>query len=75
MSGQTPQALAGLRVLEVGDEKSPLTGTLLADMGADVVLIEPREGSRCRRGGPFYGDVPTSTAASISGRTTPASAA
>ena len=58
MSGETPQALAGLRVLEVGDEKSQLTGKLLADMGADVILVEPREGSRCRRVGPFYGDVP-----------------
>ena len=45
MSGDAPQALGGLRVLEVGDEKSQLTGKLLADLGADVILVEPREGS------------------------------
>ena len=58
MSGEAPQTLGGVRVLEVGDEKSQLTGKLFADLGADVILVEPRGGSRCRHVGPFYDDVP-----------------
>jgi len=52
-----PQALGGLRVLEIGDEKTQLTGKLFADLGAEVILVEPRDGSRCRQVGPFYEDV------------------
>jgi crotonobetainyl-CoA:carnitine CoA-transferase CaiB-like acyl-CoA transferase len=50
--------LAGLRVLELADEKGQFCGKLLGDLGADVVKIEPPGGERCRRVGPFLDDIP-----------------
>ena len=50
--------LAGLRVLELADEKGQWCGKLMADMGADVVKIEPPGGETTRTIGPFYEDVP-----------------
>ena len=46
-------ALAGLRVLDLTDERGIFTGRMLAIMGADVLQIEPPEGSRARRMAPF----------------------
>src|SRR5215471_14592191 len=53
-----PGPLAGLRVLELADEKGQFCGKLLADLGADVVKIEPLGGEATRRVGPFLDDVP-----------------
>jgi len=53
-----PGPLAGLRVLEVTDEKGQYCGKLMADMGADVIKIEPPGGEAARRVGPFAEDVP-----------------
>lgn len=50
----TDGALAGGRVLEIPSEFTVYGGKLLAELGADVVLIEPRGGSPLRRLGPFY---------------------
>ncbi len=50
--------LAGLRVVECCDEVGQYAGKLLADMGADVIKVEPPEGSAARRVGPFVKDVP-----------------
>ena len=50
--------LAGLRVLELADEKGQFCGKLLGDLGADVLKIEPPGGESCRRVGPFLDDVP-----------------
>jgi crotonobetainyl-CoA:carnitine CoA-transferase CaiB-like acyl-CoA transferase len=50
--------LAGLRVLELASERCAFAGKLLADMGADVVLVEPPGGDPMRRHPPFAGDVP-----------------
>jgi benzylsuccinate CoA-transferase BbsE subunit len=50
--------LSGLRVLEVTDEKGQFCGKLLADLGADVIKIEPPGGDHCRQVGPFLDDVP-----------------
>ena len=45
-----PKPLAGLRVIELANFiAGPLAGTLLADMGADVIKIEPLEGDLSRR--------------------------
>ena len=53
-----PGPLAGLRVLELADEKGQFCGKLLADHDADVIKIEPPGGCGVRRVGPFLDDVP-----------------
>lgn len=50
--------LDGLRVVELCDQLGQLAGKLLADMGADVVKVEPPEGSAARSVGPFVDDQP-----------------
>lgn len=45
--------LAGIRVIEIGHMLAgPYGGMLLADMGADVIKIEPKEGDIARRVSP-----------------------
>ena len=48
--------LRGYRVLDFTDERGLLAGQILADLGADVIHIEPPGGSRARRRGPFVDD-------------------
>ncbi|SVC03509.1 uncharacterized protein METZ01_LOCUS256363, partial [marine metagenome] len=50
------QPLAGLRVLDLADEKGELCGRLLADLGSDVLRIEPPGGSCSRNLPPFAPD-------------------
>ena len=50
--------LAGLRVIELCDQLGQLAGKLLADMGADVIKVEPPGGSTARAVGPFVDDIP-----------------
>lgn len=47
-------ALAGYRVLDLTDGESWMCGKVLADLGADVIKIEPPGGDPGRRHGPFY---------------------
>jgi crotonobetainyl-CoA:carnitine CoA-transferase CaiB-like acyl-CoA transferase len=57
----SPGALDGVRVLDLAGESGALCGKLLADMGADVIAIEPPNGTAMRRTGPVYaarGDAP-----------------
>ncbi len=49
-------ALAPYRVLDLTTEPAWLTGRLLADLGADVIKVEPPGGDPGRRRGPFYHD-------------------
>jgi benzylsuccinate CoA-transferase BbsE subunit len=51
-------ALAGLKVLDLTTARGHLCGRILADMGADVIKIEPRGGDDGRRLGPFLDDRP-----------------
>jgi crotonobetainyl-CoA:carnitine CoA-transferase CaiB-like acyl-CoA transferase len=51
-------ALAGLRVLELADEKGLYCGKLFADMGAEVVKVEAPGGDPTRWFPPFWGDRP-----------------
>ncbi len=51
-------ALAGLRVLDLSDYRAQLCARLLADMGADVIKVEPPGGDSARQIGPFVDDVP-----------------
>jgi benzylsuccinate CoA-transferase BbsE subunit len=58
VTGTTGGPLAGLRVLEVAGPLSEYAGKLLADFGADVVLVEPPAGAARRHLGPFIDDQP-----------------
>jgi crotonobetainyl-CoA:carnitine CoA-transferase CaiB-like acyl-CoA transferase len=54
------RALGGLRVVEWGDlVPAAFCGKLLADLGADVVKIEPPSGDGARAYGPFPQDRPS----------------
>jgi len=53
-----PGMLDGVCVVEVADELGEYTGLLLAGLGAEVIKVEPPEGSPTRRIGPFYQDEP-----------------
>lgn len=48
--------LSPYRVLDLTDERGLLCGKILADLGADVIQIEPPTGNTARRIGPFYQD-------------------
>ena len=48
--------LSPYRVLDLTDHGSLLCGKILADLGADVVQVEPPGGSSARNLGPFYQD-------------------
>lgn len=50
--------LSPYRVLDLTTERGLLCGQILADLGADVIQIEPPGGSPARRIGPFYEDLP-----------------
>lgn len=45
--------LAGCRVLDLTDERGAMAGSILAQLGADVVMVEPPEGASIRRVAPF----------------------
>src|SRR4029077_15164198 len=45
--------LTGVRVLDLTDERGAFAAYLLAGLGADVVAVEPPEGSGARRAPPF----------------------
>ena len=50
--------LSPYRVLDLTNERGLLCGQILADLGADVIAVEPPEGNSARRLGPFAGDEP-----------------
>jgi crotonobetainyl-CoA:carnitine CoA-transferase CaiB-like acyl-CoA transferase len=59
MAGAPPGAdflLSPYRVLDLTDERGLLCGKILADLGGDVVQVEPPGGSSARNLGPFYED-------------------
>ena len=54
-----PGLLPGVRVLDLGQRISgPYCAKLLAQLGAEVIKVEPPDGDEARRMGPFPGDVP-----------------
>jgi crotonobetainyl-CoA:carnitine CoA-transferase CaiB-like acyl-CoA transferase len=50
--------LSHLRVLDLTDDGASMAGRMLADLGADVVLVEPPGGVASRARGPFADDLP-----------------
>jgi len=49
-------ALEGIRVLDLSDHRAEMAGRVLADLGAEVICIEPPGGSKSRTRGPFTAD-------------------
>ncbi|MCY3734228.1 MAG: CoA transferase [Chloroflexi bacterium] len=52
------EMLSPYRVLDLTNERGHFAGKLLADLGADVIKVEPPEGDPSRERGPFVDDVP-----------------
>ncbi|HZR84324.1 MAG TPA: CoA transferase [Candidatus Binatia bacterium] len=52
------RCLDGHRILDLTDERGFLCGRMLADLGADVVKVEPPGGDAVRGRGPFAGRTP-----------------
>lgn len=50
--------LSPYRVIDLTDERGQLCGQVLADLGAEVILVEPPGGSSSRRMPPFAGGQP-----------------
>src|ERR1700723_1341823 len=55
-AGAAPSALAGIHVLDLSGLAGQYCGKQFADLGADVILVEPVKGSPVRRDGPFIDD-------------------
>ena len=54
--------LSNYRILDLTDDRGLIGGMILADLGADVIAIEPPDGNPARRRGPFadgsnHGDI------------------
>src|SRR5919198_1800937 len=59
MTGAPDGPLMGYRALDLTDENGMLCGKMLADLGADVIKVEPPGGDPARRIGPFAADLPS----------------
>lgn len=55
---QPTAALTGLRVLDLSGPLGNYAGKLFAELGADVVLVEPPQGSALRHQPPYLDDTP-----------------
>ena len=52
------ELLKGFRMLDLSDDKGALCGKIFADLGADVIKVEPPGGAPTRRIAPFLDDKP-----------------
>jgi benzylsuccinate CoA-transferase BbsE subunit len=52
------ELLKGFRMLDLTDEKGAMCGKMFADMGAEVIKVEPPPGCSTRRIPPFLNDQP-----------------
>ena len=50
--------LAPYRVIELSSDRGAFAGKLMAEMGADVIVVEPPDGDPSRGYGPFADDIP-----------------
>ena len=53
MNESLPSPLAGIRVIDLATSRAELAGRLLADLGAEVIKIEPPSGAEARLLPPF----------------------
>ena len=60
MANPSPSALDDIRILDLTCQIGAYCTKLLADLGADVIKIEPPQGDATRLVGPFYHDEPGS---------------
>ena len=56
MASDSERPLAGIRVVDQADENGELCGRLLADLGAEVIRVEPPGGAASRLIPPFHGE-------------------
>ncbi len=56
-NSEEPSALCHIRVVELGDITASYATRLLADLGADVIKVEPPGGDPNRLLPPFAGDI------------------
>ncbi len=49
-----PGPLANVRVIDLSDDRAIYAGKLLADLGAEVIRVEPPSGDPLRHRGPFH---------------------
>ena len=61
MTDAAPRALAGVRVIDLATTRAELAGRVLADLGAEVIKIEPPAGCEARRLPPFRARHPNDT--------------
>ncbi len=61
-------ALEGIRVVDLATERAELCGRILADLGAEVIKVEPPGGAASRRLPPFDGDTSLCWAAYARGK-------
>ncbi len=52
-----PTPLAGVRVIDMAEGKGEMCGRFLADLGADVIRVEPPGGARSRARAPLHAGV------------------
>jgi benzylsuccinate CoA-transferase BbsE subunit len=52
------ELMNGLRMLDLTDEKGAICGKMFADMGAEVIKVEPPQGCSTRKIPPFLDDEP-----------------
>ena len=58
LSAMAPTALDGVRILDLTSEMGHYCGKLLADLGADVIKVEPPGGEPSRARAPFWNGEP-----------------
>ena len=58
ISGDNESCLSGIRVLDLAQGGAQICGKIFADLGADVIKVEPPGGDRSGRIVPFYKGIP-----------------